>query len=83
MTQFIEALVLVDGENVDIDDLRSRAGSLQDAKGLLIGNVSGSGDRLIVHIVSNTVEALGNAFIAISQVPGVAEVIHLTLTNRG
>ena len=63
---------------VDIDELRSHTGSLPNSKVLEIGSVPVAGNGMILHGASNSTEDLRNAFLMISQVPGVKEVLPLT-----
>jgi hypothetical protein len=69
------SLVLIEGEHVSEDTLRSV--SLGNAKQLVLGNAYGFG--VILHIHAESPADLGNALRAFTQVPGVTGVLTLAL----
>jgi len=69
------SLVLIEGQNVSEDTLRSV--SLGNAKQLVVGNAYGFG--VILHIHAESIADLGNALSAFAQVPGVTGVLTLAL----
>lgn len=73
----ILSLVLVEGQNVSEEALRSV--SLGNAKQLVIGNAYGFG--VLLHVNAQSPVDLGNALGAFAQVPGVTGVLTLALRN--
>jgi hypothetical protein len=71
------SLVLIEGQNVSEDTLRSV--SLGNAKQLVIGNAYGSG--VLLHIAAESPADLGNALHAFAHVPGVTGVLTLALRS--
>ncbi|MGH1288600.1 hypothetical protein [Bacillus toyonensis] len=75
----IESLILVEGQNISTEALRSK--SLGNAKQLIIG-VTPPTRGVILHITAASSSYLGSALLEISQVPGVTNVLTLTLENN-
>ncbi|PFZ67183.1 hypothetical protein COL72_28975 [Bacillus toyonensis] len=75
----IESLILVEGQNISTEALRSM--SLGNAKQLVIG-VTPPARGVILHITAISSSYLGSALLEISQVPGVVNVLTLTLENN-
>jgi len=75
----IESLILIEGQNLSEETLRSV--SLSNAKQLVIGNTPGGG--VILHVAANSPADLGTAFLAFAQIQGVTKVLPLTLQNLG
>ena len=71
----VESLILIEGQNVDRETLRSV--SLSNAKQLVVG--SAPEFRVILHIAANTPADLGNALLEFAQIQGVTGVLTLTL----
>ena len=71
----ILSLVLIEGQNVSEETLRSI--SLGNAKQLVLGNAYGFG--VVLHIHAESLVDLGNALGAFAQVPGVTGVLTLAL----
>ena len=71
----VESLILIEEQNVNKETLRSL--SLMNAKQLVIGIAPGFG--IILHVAANSPADLGNALLEFAQVPGVREVLTLTL----
>ena len=71
----IESLVLIEGQNVNEETLRSV--SLRNALQLVIGSTPRSG--VILHIAADSPTDLGNSFLEFAQVPGVTGVLTLML----
>ncbi len=69
------SLVLIEGQHVDEETLRSV--SLGNAKQLVVGNAYGFG--VILHINAVSPADLGNALSTFAQVPGVTGVLTLAL----
>lgn len=74
----IESWVLIEEQNMDKAALEGV--SLMNAKHLVVGGVSGSG--VILHVAANSPADLRDALLAFAQVPGVTEVLTLTLRTR-
>ncbi|HFK1739967.1 MULTISPECIES: hypothetical protein [Bacillus] len=74
----IESLILVEGPDINIEALRSM--SLGNAKQLVIG-VTPPARGVILHVAAIS-SYLGNALLEISQVPGVQNILTLTLENN-
>lgn len=70
----IETLILIKGNSLKRETLLT---SLMNAKQIVIGSAPGFG--MILHVAANSPVDLGNALLAFSQVPGVAEVSTLAL----
>ncbi|MGR5961185.1 hypothetical protein ACT7DM_29870 [Bacillus cereus] len=75
----IESLILVEGPDINIEALRSM--SLGNAKQLVIG-VTPPARGVILHVAAISSSYLGNALLEISQVPGVQNILTLTLENN-
>jgi hypothetical protein len=73
----IESLILIEGQNVSEETLRSV--SLMNAKQLVVGKTPGSG--VILHVAANSPADLGTALLEFAQVPGVKKVLTLALQN--
>ena len=73
----IESLILIEGTNVSEETLRSI--SLGNAKQLVVGSTPGNG--VILHVAANSPADLGTALLEFAQVPGVTEVLTLTLRS--
>jgi hypothetical protein len=71
----VESLILIEEQNVNKETLRSLP--LMNAKQLVIGSAPGFG--IILHVAANSPADLGNALLEFAQVPGVREVLTLTL----
>jgi hypothetical protein len=71
----VESLILIEEQNVNKETLRNL--SLMNAKQLVIGSAPGFG--IILHVAANSPADLGNALLEFAQVPGVREVLTLTL----
>jgi hypothetical protein len=72
------ALVLIEGQNVNVDTLSSL--SLMNAKQLVVGDAYGFG--VIMHIAAEAPADLSNALSDVAQVPGVTGVILLTVRTE-
>lgn len=75
----IESLILVEGQNISTEALKSM--SLGNTKQLVIG-VTPPAKGVILHVTATSSSYLGSALIEISQVPGVKNVLTLTLENN-
>lgn len=73
MSQMIQGLILVEGQNVSEEDLMI---SLGNAKQLVVGT---SPLGVILHVVANSAVDLGNALLKFAEVPGVTGVLTLVL----
>ena len=73
----IESLILIEGQNVREETLRSV--SLANAKQLVVGRAPGSG--VVLHVAANSPADLGTALLEFGQVAGVTAVLTLTLRN--
>lgn len=73
----ILSLVLIEGQNVSEETLRSL--SLGNAKQLVVGNAHGFG--VILHIAAEAPVYLNNALSEFAQVPGVTRVVTLALRS--
>lgn len=73
----IESLVLIEGQNVSEETLRSV--SLLNAKQLVVG--SAPGNRVILHVAANSYIDIGNVLLKFAEVPGVIRVMPLVLQN--
>jgi hypothetical protein len=71
----ILSLVLIEGQNVSAETLRSL--SLGNAKQLVVGNAYGFG--VILHIAAESPDYLGDALREFAQVPGVTGIMTLAL----
>ena len=71
----IESLILLEGQNLSEDTLRSL--SLGNAKQLVVGSIPRS--RMILHVAADSPADLGTALLEFAQVPGVTEVLTLAL----
>lgn len=74
----IESLILVEGQNISTEALRSM--SLGNAKQLVIG-VTTTAKGVILQVNATSSSYLGSALLEISQVPGVTNVLTLKLEN--
>jgi hypothetical protein len=70
-----ESLLLIEGQNVSEETLRSV--SLGNAKQLVVGGAAGFG--VILHVAATTGSDLSNALLEFAQVPGVTGVSTLAL----
>lgn len=66
----ILSLVLIEGQNVSVETLRSL--SLGNAKQLVVGNAYGFG--VVLHIAADDPVYLNNAILEFAKVPGVTGV---------
>jgi hypothetical protein len=73
----IEGLILIDGENLSVETLRSI--SLGNALQLVVGSVPGGG--VILHVAADSPAYFGTALLQFVQVPGVTKVLTLSLQN--
>lgn len=71
----IESVVLIEGQNVNQETLRSI--SLGNAKQLVIGRAGEIG--MILHVAATSPADLGNALLEFAKVPGVTKVLTLAL----
>ena len=76
MSQMIQGLILVEGQNVSEEDLMI---SLGNAKQLVVGK---SSLGVILHVAANSAAYLGNALLKFAQVPGVTGVLTLVLREQ-
>jgi|GEM_PF-1090074 len=74
----ILSLVLIEGQNVNGETLRSL--SLGNAKQLVVGNAYGFG--VILHIAAEDPIYLNKALLEFAQVPGVTGVTLLTTRSQ-
>ncbi|MEI4603052.1 hypothetical protein WAG19_14130 [Bacillus cereus] len=74
----IESLILVEGQNISTEALRSM--SLGNAKQLVIGVITPA-KGVILQVNATFSSYLGSALLEISQVPGVTNVLTLKLEN--
>lgn len=74
----VESWVLIDGEEVDEEALRSV--SLMNAKQLVVGGVPGSG--VMLHVAASSPADLGKALLELAEAPGVTGVLTLTVRTR-
>jgi hypothetical protein len=74
----VESWVLIEGQGVDAEKLRSV--SLANAKQLVVGSVPGSGT--ILHVAGNSAADIGNALLKFAEVPGVKAATPLMLRNK-
>lgn len=73
----IESLILVEGQGVNVETLRSV--SLGNAKQLVVGSVPASG--IVLHIAATSPTDLSAALLAFAKVPNVTQLVTLTLRN--
>jgi hypothetical protein len=73
----VESLILVEGRDVSPEALR--AVSLGNAKQLVVGTVPGGG--VVLHVAATAPADLGAAVRDFGRVPGVTQVVTLTLRN--
>jgi hypothetical protein len=71
----VESLILIEGQNVSEETLRSL--SLGNAKQLVVGRVVGFG--VILHVAATTGADLNNALLEFAQIPGVTGGLTLAL----
>ena len=73
----IESLILIEGNNVDKETLRSK--SLMNAKQLIVGNVIGFG--VILHIAATTPDDLQTALMDFVKIEGITGIVTLMLRS--
>jgi hypothetical protein len=71
----IESLILIEGQNLNEETLRSI--SLGNAKQLVVGRVPGSG--VILHVAADSPAYLGTALLDFAQIPGAKKVLTLAI----